>query len=758
MGMVKVPKGKWFVKKNEKMSQLYLVVQGKIQMICEKNSYLLQSGNLVGLDGCKEGIYLNDYIALEECVLYSFPYESPQDFKAIFESQPKYAVAFLQAAVRQAVGVLEMYQKLVRQGQEFYTFCKNAYQQYSRFCQACEIQEKMPQGMEALEQPYMEGELGEWEIAYFRELTGISSMGMEQFYGKNYTLVIGEIIRTADVMNTAAHLIEKVLKYINLNREILLGEHKSDLFESYQVLAVAAAEKDMNLQEILSVAEKMKKYIRTCGLYREGLIIQRFQEFDDCDYEEIKQATQKEREMLDQQSQSDEGEDCLEHILTFAGYEEEKKAHVKDVLSTYQKMEDAYSTDDASRKIRREITTIFYDVYKKVIHASLKDEKLSTIISMFLNFGFMDVQLAGEENANDLYDLVDKLEQCRSDHVFTMYDWLQAIYKGEQEPSRNEFDLDYNGYLHEQKRMGRITEKEEVLLRDDNWEKVVYEIDNMFSSANRATYGKLALFCPVLNSIDVIGDVKKMFVTVEKLENAMNAVRKIDFSLFNHEVMFSDPEHGVNKEMIDKEILPNFILMPNIGTRAMMWQEIAGLKRDTPARFVFSILTAENLEDMMLTVCARYRWEFCRKIQGMRWNDITEPSLTSEYCDYIQFYRKNQNLSVDAKEKIKNALMRAKNNYREVFVMDYISWIRYESSGSFRVNKVAREILFRYCPFNKQIRGSLSEHPMYQDIFQKYRIQMERKIRHIKIFTDKYIKSGGTLTPELQEAMEFFDK
>ena len=40
----------------------------------------------------------------------------------------------------------------------------------------------------------------------------------------------------------------------------------------------------------------------------------------------------------------------------------------------------------------------------------------------------------------------------------------------------------------------------------------------------------------------------------------------------------------------------------------------------------------------------------------MRWNDITEPSLTSEYCDYIQFYRKNHDLSAEAKEKIKNAL------------------------------------------------------------------------------------------------------
>lgn len=223
-------------------------------------------------------------------------------------------------------------------------------------------------------------------------------------------------------------------------------------------------------------------------------------------------------------------------------------------------------------------------------------------------------------------------------------------------------------------------------------------------------------------------------------------------------MIFSDPAHGVNKELIQKEILPDFILMPNIGTRAMMWQETAGLKRDTSARFVFSILTAANLEEMMLTVCGRYRWEICRKIQGMRWNDITERSLTSEYCDYIQFYRKNHELSVDAKDKIKNALTRAKNNYREVFVMDYISWIRYESNGSFRLNKIARDIIFRYCPFNREIRDSLTENPMYQDIFSKYRIQMERKVRHMKAFTDKYVKSGGTMTPELEDALEFFDK
>ena len=81
--------------------------------------------------------------------------------------------------------------------------------------------------------------------------------------------------------------------------------------------------------------------------------------------------------------------------------------------------------------------------------------------------------------------------------------------------------------------------------------------------------------------------------------------------------------------------------MPNVGMKAMMWQETAGVKRDTSARFVFPVMTIYSLQDMMIETCGRFRWEMCRKIQGMRWNDITEKSLISEYCDYIQYYRKN---------------------------------------------------------------------------------------------------------------------
>ena len=208
--------------------------------------------------------------------------------------------------------------------------------------------------------------------------------------------------------------------------------------------------------------------------------------------------------------------------------------------------------------------------------------------------------------------------------------------------------------------------------------------------------------------------------------------------------------------MIMKEVLPNIILMPNAGTRAMMWQETAGVKRDTPARYMFPIFTAVDLDDMMVETTGRYRWEICRKIQGVHWNDIRDKSLTAEYCDYIQFYKKNNDLSTDAKEKIRTALLRGKNNYREVFVKDYQNWIKYESKGSFRLNKVSREILLTYCPFAKEIREDLKGNPMYQSALHRYDILTAKKVQRIKGVYDKYVKSGGKITDELRENLEYY--
>ena len=74
--------------------------------------------------------------------------------------------------------------------------------------------------------------------------------------------------------------------------------------------------------------------------------------------------------------------------------------------------------------------------------------------------------------------------------------------------------------------------------------KVKFEIQNMFTSGNRVTYGRVSTFCPILGENDLINSVDKMLVTAQKIEDAMNKVRKVDFSVFYRGVVFSDPDKG----------------------------------------------------------------------------------------------------------------------------------------------------------------------------------------------------------------------
>ena len=89
----------------------------------------------------------------------------------------------------------------------------------------------------------------------------------------------------------------------------------------------------------------------------------------------------------------------------------------------------------------------------------------------------------------------------------------------------------------------------------------------------------------------------------------------------------------------------------------------------------------------MIQLCGRFRWELCRTMQGTSWNNIQIKSLTSEYSDYIQFYRKNRDLSEDKKEKLKMQIQKCRNNTREVFVTDlslihiYVGYVKLEKRG-----------------------------------------------------------------------------
>ena len=759
MAVVNIEKGKHFIKSGDKVTELYWIVQGSVLQVLSNKKIVIEKGHMIGLAEGTTGVFTCDYVTNEDCVIYSYQYEKEEDLKKIFEAQPKNAVVFLMSAVRGADATLRRYTEHWTLCHKFYTFTSELYRQYKIICEKLKIEEKPFSKMDYFEPLSLETKVRKSKIDYFASLAKMPKAIMDAFYGKDNALIVGEIIHAGECMNQSVPLIEEMYQYLLDNQDILLNEQKNDLFALYFDLTKRAAAQGMELALFQKKIMTIVEFAKMCKIYDKESIETRFAEFESYDFskaaEEVSKAEQEEAE--EEIEEPPMGDEWLTYILKYASYDEEKCKRAVMMIEEYRELPDMYSTSDEVRKLRRDIAKMFYDVYMRVFKRSVKQSKIPTIVKMFLNFGFMDVTLAGEDNVSELYELAETIEEkCKSSNVYTAYEWLKSIYAGENEPSKNEFDLDYVGYLREQKRMGEITAAQEKAFLDDNWNKTVYEMDNMFKSTNRATYGKFATFQPALCEEDLINSPTSMLITVDRLNDALDYLRSVDYSLFYHEIVFSDPDHGITKETLQKEILPYIILMPNAGSRSMMWQETAGSRRDTPARFIMPILTVVEPREMMTELCGRYRWEMCRKIQGMRWNDVTERSLTSEYCDYMQFYRKNHDLSAETKEKIKNALVKAKNNYREVFVKDYQCWIKYEAKGSCRLNKVAREIVFTYCPFSKDIRKVLEGNPMYQNLFEKYEIFKQRKLRHVTNFYDKYQKSGGTITQEMQDNLDFY--
>ena len=754
MELVKFQRGQTIAKRNDMVQHWYLVQDGTVIQRFEVSEVKLGKNAIIGI--LEKDMYLCDYIAEDDVVLAEFVCDGATDLKNLLNGQAKLRNIFLRAALEQRQQMLKLYADLDNKARQFHMFVETVFNDYKTLCLKYKVEQLSFLRMELFHPLEMQHKAEEWEVNNSVSIVKNYLQDYLQLMEKDDSMTVGVIMEASFQMHRFAQGIWEMENYLAYNKDILLNDMQSDLFQLFFDLAIKMKLKkfdiepaDKEIQLIAKVAEKL-------GVYNPRMILRRVKEFKEYDFEHVgdenttdNMVVRKEMDILT--------EDCLGHILEYAGYNDDEVLNICNHIHAYQNLPDMFSMDKEVYELRKKLTAMFYEIYYKVFMHAVQDEStLTPVLEMFLNFGFLDLSFVGEEHAKQLYDTVAHMDICRSEHIYTIYEWLKAIYHGEKETSQNDLEMDYHVYLADLVKSGKLNQQQYEVLQNNRAKMVEFEIKNMFASANKMTCGRITIFCPMLCKQDLINSVEKMLVTAERLEMALNEVRKVDYSIFYREVMFSDVEKGINCERIMKEILPDIILMPNAGSKTAMWQEISGIRSNTPGRFMFPILTAMDIDDMMLEVTGRFRWEICRRIEGVRWNDIREHSLTSEYCAYLQFYRKNRDLSVEAKEKVKGALVRAKNNFREVFVRDYVNWMKFESRGSFRLNKVTREILTIHCPFVKSIRSELSTNPIYQNAITQFENENERKLQRFTGVYDKYEKAGGEITAELKENLAFY--
>ncbi len=751
MAAKEFPAGAQLIQSEQNLTALHVITKGSVRASYPGGSFFLHKGDVIGVCGIYYDFYFLNYETEEPTTITSYPCTAAQ-LSRLMGKSPELANMIVASMFRQLREIYDQYELARFDSENFYHYLMDSYESYKNFCSSHGFSARALPDMDSLEPLTLEEDLDLWLDSYYAELKSLIAEKPAKFHHPDF--LAGVVMKADQDIHNIISICRVLSDYKADITNLLMNENHLDLFDLYASLLYKIGPNHQESTALNATLSTMMIQLESQPSIDKEMYRQRIAEF---------------RKKLETIGEGGEGEtanvddvadvaNSMNAILTYAEVDAETAAAFRESVTKFAKMTDKNASDDAARKLRLSITKLFYQVYEKAFVKSIKDpSSVPKVVKMFFNFGYVDENLAGLENAAYLYKIVDKLPTDPKRKVYTVYEWFVAIYKGKKAPSRNEFDADFPTFLREQKMNGNITAADEARMQNDPLEQVLFEIRNMFPSVNKISFGRVLSFCPVFSEHNVLKDLEGSLVSAEKVENAFKSIRNIDFSAYYRDIIYTNPDIGLGKETISVEVLPDIILMPNVGTRGIAWQEIEGRKRTTPARMMVSVFQMEDLTNILVRLTGDFRWEMCKRVQGARWNDISEASLTSEYFDYIQFYRKNRELSTDAKDKVKLSMQKAKNSYKEMFIRDYEAWILYEGAGSPRLNKVSRNIIFTYCPFSKEIRKKLLANPLYKETMSRYDIKQSQKIHHFDNIFQKLKNTGVAIPQELLKQREFLD-
>ena len=728
---------------------IFVVLKGSAVLRNANVALPVVSGDFLGIWDMYTGTYGAECVATEDMTVYALPVKSREDLQTVLEGNKEYAGRVTATLGRFITELYAGWSAYVQAAKVLPGVIAEVYRQYCARCKAEELRAADMPGNGKSE--FSVSEAPEW-LSYYLESAKIGAEVQKNYFSCGVNVALRHIEEQTEIIRWLLEECEKQGDFLRRQGAVLMNGGADNLFFYLSNLEGKGATEETKKTAVLLRDIVEKKLEELAVLFKR--------------YAGEPFETHEKKRLARKQNAGPvaEGEDpcnhTLEQIFSLAGVTEEMATEYKALLRRFAAMEDKTSTEDDARRLRRQLADGFYQLYESIFRKTygLAEEEIALPIRMFLDFGFIDETLISRSQMLELEKLelepvTKKKDGC---HIFTVREWLSWVYEGKREPSKNEFDQEYTEMLRELRKSGQITEEEEKAKVKDYDERLHYEIQNLFRYNHRLVNGQLSIFVPFLYEELLAGGPERSFLSKATVQATVDKLRGMDYSLFYREFLYMNKELGIEKEYKMAEVLPDIILFPTMGSKSILWQDISCRRRDTPGRFLLPMFAEVSVEDLMIRVCGRYRWELCRTVQGAAWNNIQIKSLTSEYTDYLMYYKKNRDISEERKERVKAQLQKGKNNYREVFAMDYEMWMKNEVNGAMKLNKVAREILATYCPFEAKIRAQLVQQPAFEDAMARHRRENAKKLRETELRHHALTKNGIELPQELIDTLAYY--
>ncbi len=752
-----IPKGTVIYHVDEPFNSICLLLKGRVLVEADGIKTIFSSGNFLGACDINNDNHSFTYTAYDNATVYAFTVQSNQDFENVLAKSAEY-YGLLNTSLNFFIAELNRtYKSLEEQCKSIREYIFTEYDAYLETGKKTGISAEYIPAIDTMRKEEEEELTPEKHIPYYVACSELHVPVQKEFYMGNPFVSMYHFREQRNCVFSLLKMLSGRSKEMLRYFRILITDEKN-LFSLIAGMAMNLGYmgKD-NKKESDVVDEIIQKIneIETFLINKVGQKVSVNRKKIEKIYLLLMSGEVAEDTDLEAEEDISDLENSMEQILSYTTIEKELKDEFVELVNQFKSLSDKFGKEDGSSKLRRKIASHYYTIYEKIFIQSLEDSNPPTAVRLFLTYGYLCETLLTEEQLKELVKLSPKDNYKDGSKVYTMPEWLTAIHEMRKMPSKNEFDQDFEQYIRQEQMEGKRTKEELNELQTNPKVRVRYEIQNVFQYANRVLYGRATTFVPILCSEGFMSALSGCYLTADRLNAQIAEIEAIDFSIFYREKVVFYKEANITKENVVKRYCPDILLFPMYGQNALMWQDIVGKKKTTKGRILFPIFFESNLEKEMIKMLGTFRWEICRSEQGMHWNDLQYPSLTSEYTDYLQFYRKNSLLSADTKEKVKTQLTQSSNRHRTVFSKDYEDWVIREANGGVRVNKVARAILATYCPFRKDIRDKMNGQPMNAEAGKRFVLQRAKQLKQLQISCSKFDKAGIPIPEEIERTREY---
>ena len=480
-----IPKGTEIFLENEPATYVCVVIKGRVLATSESAKILLPSGSFLGVFDLSVGHYVSDYIAAEDSMLYVFPVHDQKMLQAMLTSNNKdYRGLMVNSLTKYFYELSRINTEFHKMAGDLYLLLTDAYAKYKSFCRdAGEGVVALPV-LETMEAYQDETPMERKNFAYYEELARVPADIQKSFFGCGVELTMLHIKELSSIISNLTIDTREVCSYVKEHFSCLYNDGSQNLLLGMMKLASEAGKKNRPVQGLQSLQDKLlDEFNRMEEILEKNMGMppvvkrERLEKIYTAVLvgDEIEASTEETGAPSDEEVyQSLKG--TLQQLIDFSEVPKEKLTEFLDSMNIFIRAKDRMSTEDEFRPLRRKIADGFYTLYRAIFLKVLKEEKnMPKAVELFLNYGFTDERLLTKEQT---------LELCRMDvstknkyhcTMFTIPEWLFAVYTGKRQPSKNEFDMEYVEMLREQKKLGEITAEEEKKLANDQMKKLEYD-------------------------------------------------------------------------------------------------------------------------------------------------------------------------------------------------------------------------------------------------------------------------------------------